>query len=135
MLREHVAPALRRAGFKGSGQRFELPSESVWRILGFQKSTASDASRVKFTVNVTVVDRAAWAQARLARTFLPERPSANVRQGVGWMSRIGKLMPRRDDHWWEIRADEPVEPRAAEVVSAITGYAVPAMEEHSGRSY
>ena len=128
MLRSQVAPALRRAGFKGSRQAFELPSTSTWRILGFQKSTLSDARRVKFTVNLTVVDRAAWEEARLAHSYIPAKPNANIRGGVGWESRIGTLMPEGNDKWWEVRANERTDSLAVEVVDAIICWAVPAME-------
>jgi hypothetical protein len=52
MLRDEIAPELRAAGFKGSRQSFDLPSESHWAVLGFQKSAWSDRQRVTFTVNL-----------------------------------------------------------------------------------
>jgi len=49
--------ALRRLGFKGSGQRYELPSDVTWATLGFQKSAYSDSLAARFTINVTVISR------------------------------------------------------------------------------
>ena len=57
MMKEEIAPALRRLGFKGSGQRYELPSPTHWALLGFQKSAYSDSPEVRFTVNVTIAGR------------------------------------------------------------------------------
>jgi hypothetical protein len=34
MMREQVAPKLRVLGFKGSGQKFVLASDSHWALLG-----------------------------------------------------------------------------------------------------
>lgn len=51
LMKGVFAPALREAGLKGSGGRFELPSEKYWAQLGFQKSAYSDSSALKFTVN------------------------------------------------------------------------------------
>jgi hypothetical protein len=59
MMKTQVAPALRGLGFKGSGQNYELPSPGHWAMLGFQKSAWSDASALRFTVNVLVVSRLA----------------------------------------------------------------------------
>src|SRR5439155_1336209 len=48
MVKDEIAPALRELGFKGSGQRFTLPSETHWALLGLQKFTWSDRDRVDF---------------------------------------------------------------------------------------
>ena len=34
LMKESFAPALRAAGLKGSGGRFEFPSEKYWSLLG-----------------------------------------------------------------------------------------------------
>lgn len=41
LMKASFAPALRGVGLKGSGGRFELPSEKYWAQLGFQKSAYS----------------------------------------------------------------------------------------------
>ena len=128
MMKHEIAPALRRLGFKGSGQRYELPWEAGWAILGFQKSTSSGAERVKFTINVTVVSGDEWARARKERPYLPERPSANTYEDVGWETRVGALIPGAGgDRWWSVSADSPTEPVAAEAVEAVKEYVLPPM--------
>jgi len=95
MMRQHVAPELRRMGFRGSGQSFVLPSEDHWVLLGFQRSRSSSAEAVRFTVNTTVVSKQEWAQARERASYLPERPTANTSYGTfAWWKRIGRLSPR-----------------------------------------
>lgn len=41
LMKRVFAPALREAGLKGSGGRFELPSQKYWAQLGFQKSATA----------------------------------------------------------------------------------------------
>jgi hypothetical protein len=78
LLKKRVAPALCELGFKGSGQNYRLPSDDYWALLGLQKSTSSDAGRVRFTANVLVVSRADWDTVREERPRLPERPTATT---------------------------------------------------------
>jgi len=136
MLRDEIAPELRAAGFKGSGQGFELPSESHWAVLGFQKSAWSDRQRVTFTVNLTVVARAVWANGRRRWPELPEKPGPNwglppmmesAFDTGYWHSRIGQLMPGNLDQWWELDASKDSGAVAAEVVQSIRTYAIPEM--------
>jgi hypothetical protein len=134
ILRERIGPALRALGCKGSGQSYVLPSEGYWALIGFQKSTRGDARRTSFTINVTVVDRRAWAQARLERQHLPERPSPNTRFGEPvWQVRIGQLLPDASggwlDRWWDVPAEGVADSTVSEVIEAIRDHALPAMRE------
>jgi hypothetical protein len=93
MMKDDVAPRLRRLGLKGSGGRFHLPSDTCWALLGFQRSAWNDADHVRFTVNLTCVAKAAWEAARETKG-LSERPLPNVRYGLFAPStRIGDLRP------------------------------------------
>jgi hypothetical protein len=133
MMKMQVAPALRELGFKGSGQNYELPAPGHWAMLGFQKSVWSDASGLRFTVSMLVVSRAAWEKARSERSYVPARPTANRLWGdFAWQKRIGALLPGGQDHWWEVKADSTTDDLAAEVVSAIEDFALPAMREQIG---
>jgi hypothetical protein len=134
MLKQEVAPALRRLGFKGSGQRYELPSVTHWAIVGFQKFSWSDQQRVEFTLNITVVGKDAWARAREKRPYLSAKPSANVGGGVGWEERIGNLMPKNEEQRWAVTPDRPTESVAGDVVGAIRDFALPAMHKRMGRT-
>jgi hypothetical protein len=136
MLREHVSPALRADGLKGSGGTYSLPSTTHWVLLGFQRSTSSDASAVKFTVNCKVVDRQVWEQMRQAVYYLSEKPSPNVGSGsFEWDKRLGVLMPQQEDRWWWLRPDDDLQAVAADVVHAIRTFGLPAMRKQaSGES-
>ena len=129
MMRAQIAPALRSLGLKGSGQSYAIPSDDYWALVGFQKSGASSAAAVKFTVNLQVQPRDAWARAYNERPWMGVKPSPNTIAGVegGWWSRIGQLLPDAEDHWWWIEPDRPTEPVADEVIAAIRDYGLPEM--------
>jgi hypothetical protein len=135
MLRDEVAPALRKLGLKGSGQRYELPSDDYWAIVGFQKSKWSDAAEVAFTLNLTVASRRGCAEARATHPHLPERPSpTRTLYGAGvdkwiWQSRIGLLLPDRNDRWWDVTAGQDTRALATELIDIIRDRALPAMRE------
>jgi hypothetical protein len=136
MLRDEVAPALRKLGLKGSGQRYELPSDEFWATVGFQKLKWSDAAKVTFTINLTVASRRGWAEARAVHPYLPERPSPTltfyIAPGVDmdkwvWQSRIGLLLSEKNDRWWDVTPGQDIRPLAAEIVGAIRDYGLTAM--------
>jgi hypothetical protein len=128
MMREQIAPELRALGFKGSGQRFVLPSESHWALLGFQRSAWGDARRGSFTINLTVVSKEAWEQTRSEWPHRSSIPAANSYEGIpAWEDRIGSLMPENRDQWWEVAAGESTELVARDVVTAVELYALPEM--------
>ncbi len=117
MLRDQVAPALRTIGFKGSGQVYAWPSETCWASLGFQSSTYSDRNELRFTINLSVVAKAAWAAKRETRPYLPDRPAANTRYGQpAWEARIGRVLPGGQDKWWILPAASDTTQLAEEVV-------------------
>jgi hypothetical protein len=133
MLRECVSPALRAEGFKGSAGIYYLPSDSHWVGIGFQRhQVVCTAQRIKFTINLKVISRTAWEQARqeamgsFSEHSLPEKPSPNVCDEGWW--RIGKVMPDRLDRWWWLRADEDFHPVAEEVVSALRTWGFPSLK-------
>ena len=71
-------PALRGAGLRGSGGRFELPSDIFWAQLGFQKSAYSDGQEVRFTVNLSVIRRDEWEVQASSAPHLGQRPSPST---------------------------------------------------------
>jgi len=143
-MRDALGPKLRALGFRGSGRRYSLPSETHWALLGFQTSKWSTAKSVEFTVNVTVIAHDAWKRWRELAPYHDERPSANVSYGPGpremdpalraayWHQRLGELTPERRDHWWELRAGDDSASVARDVVTAVRDHALPAMLKRMG---
>jgi hypothetical protein len=129
MMRDHVAPALRALGFKGTGQVFSLPIDTHYAMLGFQKSRSSSAAEVLFTVNVLVVSKESWKLAR-EDWSIPQRPSPNASWGeLAWSRRIGSLLPERQDRWWRLSSSSSAEGVSSEVLMAIRQHVLPAMRE------
>jgi Domain of unknown function (DUF4304) len=130
MVKEQIAPSLRELGFKGSGQRFVLPSEKHWAQIGLQKFTRSNRDFVDFTANVTVVPRDVWEAERAEAPHLPKQPAPNIFYGTyAWQKRIGDLVPEREEKIWRVSPDRPTEHVAEEFVAAIRDYALPAMRK------
>ena len=147
LLRDAVAPELRRQGLKGSGSAYVLPDAVFWAQVGFQKSTSSNSDVVKFTINLKVtdkewwdeqrrdhsplkdtpppgVDRTSWDAQRLERSVYPARPSANT-FGEGRVERIGRLIPGIEaHHWWSLSADN-AEGVMDDAVRALLSYGLP----------
>jgi Domain of unknown function (DUF4304) len=97
-------------------------------MLGFQKSTSSDASDIRFTANVLVVRRSAWDAARAESRHLPERPTATTYWGTYvWQKRVGELLPGGEDMWWDVEAGDAAAELADAIVWAVRDYALPAI--------
>ena len=135
MMKEHVSPELRTLGFKGSGQAFTLPDDAHFAQVGFQKSTYSDSTAVRFTMNISVIPFDAWAEARLRKPYFPAKPSPSVLYGsLFWQKRVGQLLPGGEDTWWLVHAGQDTTSVANEVLAAIRTYVLPEMREQLGRA-
>jgi len=127
MLRLAIAPGLRALGFKGSGQVYEPPDEQYWSLLGFQRSVASDRHEARFTINLSVAEKAGWAEARREHSYYPVKPNPNIHCGFEWYEAHrqpaagaqGPLVRLSEKDW----PDHLLE----EVLDAIRTYALPAM--------
>ena len=125
MLRLGVAPRLRALGFLGSGSKYLLPSPEWWQIVAFQKDRHSDPEHVRFTVNLTIANKAAWSADREYEPSLPVSPSGNTTYyfDTERLIRLGELLPpRHEDRWWDVIPGVPTDPVAELVTSAIERY-------------
>jgi len=129
LMKERIAPRLRELGLKGSGQNFNLPSESHWSLIGFQKSMFSDSQELKFTINIYVIKRKEWEKVRSERSYFPVKPNPTTKWGIGWERRIGSLLPEKCDHWWTMKLNGNLEYISGQVVEYIAKYVLPAMHE------
>jgi len=130
-LKSSIAPELKACDLKGSGQNYSIKSDSHWALIGLQKSIYSDAVGLKFTINLCVVSKNDWELARQERSYLPLKPSANVHWPVGWVKRIGYLLPKGQDYWWSVETTTDLKGLADEVIDAICNKAIPAMQKQS----
>ncbi len=109
-----VATALKPLGFRRKGQVFTRQFDELTHILSLQSSTSSTASFLKITVNLGV-----WVSSLAAGRSKPDLWSAH------WRVRLGSLMPKQNDCWWEIASDHDAELATKQILEAIQTYAVP----------
>ncbi|GAA2057765.1 hypothetical protein GCM10009839_79140 [Catenulispora yoronensis] len=133
LIHHNLAPRLRALGWQGSGQRYLLPDPRSWAQMGFQRSRSNTAASVRFTVNISVIGKAAWAEFRSEQPDMPlrPRPGAHYWPSSFHCKRIGDLMPADEDIWWELAAGHSTEDvsRVADgVYAAIAEYAMPAVQ-------
>jgi hypothetical protein len=127
LLKEKIAPNLRSAGLKGSGQNYSLKSESHWALIGFQKSTSSSSLEVKFTINLYVVSKKEWEAGREESSYFPAKPTANISWRIGWNKRIGFLLPGNSDFWWSLTENTDLNTISQNIIESITEKAIPAI--------
>ena len=117
------APLLKSLGFHKKGHHFFRTSGEATCHVSFQSSQWNSPDQSRFTLNL-------W-------TYLPALAIANgeilivepVKQRFGHCgTRIGHLLPKQEDHWWQIGDSSEVPQRADEVRSAVEKYAIPYLE-------
>ena len=104
LIKSVWGPALRDMGFTGSGRVWTLPDERDWAMIGFQTSQASSGDLAKFTINMLVVGKRAWQEARASRSYYSVKPSPNRIALHRYVQRAGFLSHGRD-HWWLLDGD------------------------------
>jgi len=128
MLRDEFAPALRARGLKGSGSTYVLPDEINWLQIGFQSSRWNSSDRVKFTVNLSVVEKDVWTRLAGERGYagIPN-PHTMYFGGIG-ARRLGTLA-FGEDRWWDVTTSSTS--AAAEVLEAIDRVGIPFLRSGS----
>lgn len=139
MVREILAPGLRLLGFKGSGAQYLLPCEDRWVGLGIQRWYTGDSTKVRFTINLSIVKKSDWDQIREAQRMWKQppgrRPSANAKYSkLQWQDRLGLLMPSADDKWWDLGLNDYPAGVAADVLAAVRDYGLPELRARIGKN-
>lgn len=132
MVRTSLAPGLATLGFVGSGHVFRSKVDDYWTQVSLHQSEGGFLHRIRFTVDLGVVQRNEWDEQLRVRPYYPARhqPASN---NAGWSARIGELVTVGGfpigDLWWELDAGRPFESLADEIVSAVRTFGMPAMSE------
>lgn len=98
IVREHVAPLMKRAGYRKTGRNWHRDSPPTVRVVNVQGSSWNCPDSAQFTVNLGLFFPAAAELASgepVAARNVPEY-ACTIRQ------RIGLLMPQRSDMWWTL---------------------------------
>ena len=130
LMKDSIGPGLRGRGWKGSGLNWVRPHPTHWVLVGWQKSTSSNAATVAVTGNLKVIAKDAWDAENVPAGRVPPRPSSATSWGVGWEKRLGEVMPDSSgDRWWSVRAGDDLAVIAREVMEALDAFGLPAIEQ------
>lgn len=128
MLKDVIGSRLRELGFHGSAGVYTRPDPTHFIRIGFQKSVYGSRQHVKFTLNISAINKAGWERTRAEKGYLPKEPSASRYYGhEHWQRRIGQLMPQGSEPWWELTPNADMTAVARDVLSAIETHALPAI--------
>lgn len=113
VLRDHLTPELRAAGFRKQGTRnYARPFPLGIQVVNVQASKWNAGSSGTFTVNLGV-----HLPAVAALDGVPDLPAPAEWQ-CHLRARIGSLLPNPHDHWWELTAGSDDTATAADLQRA-----------------
>jgi hypothetical protein len=123
LILQRVDALLAPEGFKKSGRCFRkrLPQAEVRWSICFQKTRHSTAGEIDFTFEVRAEskERPPWCEDYV--------PRETWYGGAG--RRIGHLMPKKDDAWWEIVDGTSAEVLSAQINEVLISYALPFLKQ------
>ncbi len=126
LLREGLAPLLRRKGYKKSGHTWRKQSAQCVQITHAQAGDSGDDEDGKFTLNLGVyfpdVDELGRGQSAQAKPLV-----ADCLVQVP----IGLILPPPSDHWWRIEPDVDLAQLAADVASGWTAHGKRWLDAHA----
>ena len=136
MVRDQIAPALRRMGFKGTGNNYEMSVEGYRVQVQLQRSKWSTRDCVQFDANVSVVHPATIElfneENRRARQQGKE--IEDLDGGGGFHARLNSLARRNALGFpWIVGPDEASEPIADDFIECVRQYFLPVVEEELRR--
>jgi hypothetical protein len=117
----HIAEALRPAGYRRAGNTFYAERDEVLLLVQIQRSTTSSAGRTLITLNLGVYLKC------LADRTGPTGRGASI-PGCHWRERIGFLTPERRDRWWPVTDEASAGQVGHEFASILREAALPALE-------
>lgn len=132
LCRDFLGPAFREMGLRGSRSNYVLPDDRYWMGIAVERHKWSDASRVFLTLDMNIVSKADWSTLRADPVwagFLPERPSITAAWPVGLTWRVGTVL-EPGETWWELRAGQPLDDLAAELVRIVRDGMLPWLRSH-----
>jgi len=110
LVKEHLAPPLRAAGFRGSGRSFCRSAGEAIQVVNVQSSKWNQGSEGKFTINLGVFF------STIARLVDPERvPVSPKEYECTVRARIGKALGSAQDLWWEVDSSTQTQVLGAQV--------------------
>ena len=125
LLRDHIAPTLRKQAFKGSGKAYHRWFDANIAVVDVQSSSWNSASEARFTINLGTASGLVRANQGFLPSTIPKEYECH------WRSRIGGLIGDNRDLWWTIGAratDADLARLGGELSDLLTIYAIPELE-------
>lgn len=126
ILRLGLDPALRQAGYKRRAHTFrQARPDGVWRVINVQGSRWNEGDQGRFTLNLGLhfpQVRAIMGDPPL--TMPPKEWDCELR------ARIGRLMPTRQDKWWQFDERSDLQAVADDVVKHWQTYGRPWLDRY-----
>lgn len=119
---------LKPLGFGKSGTTWIRPSKWT-QVINIQLSRWNSSAEAQFTVNlgISIEELHAAAEGLPIKGTLKEH-DCDVR------TRIGRLLPSKNDHWWQVTPDTVPNQLAEDVFGSIELFALPWFERLAGYS-
>jgi hypothetical protein len=115
-----MAGTLTPLGYRRTGFVFRRVLGQLVHLVQLQGSRSSSAEVAKLTVNLAV--------------FVPSLSPPGKDPAViaaQWRSRIGGLMPEKNDRWWTISSERQAVAAASEISDALANHGIPALSKVS----
>ena len=128
LIRTHLAPQLKAAGFKKTGLVWNRRCDSLVHVIQIQLSQWNDADEISFTINVGVL------VPRVMQIVRGEEPPKTVRETNCYPRfRIGSLpnVGAGRDIWWELHEPDDVDRVGPEIAKEVVSKCLPALESCS----
>jgi hypothetical protein len=124
LLKECINPFLKSNGYKKKGSAFyRTHSDGNVSVFDFQKSRKSEKDQTVFTINIAISSR------RIA-TFHGNQTDNPVLDDCHWKTRIGHLLPEKQDLWWTIVPTTVLNDFCSTILGILDRHAFKAISEH-----
>ncbi len=112
-IERNLGPALRQDGFVEKGHTFYRALDHCILLVNIQGSQWNSPESARLTLNLAV------HFPEGTKKFGGRLPAALPKiHKVPMQARIGILMPKNQDHWWELSSSSDVDRVAAEILKA-----------------
>ena len=109
-LLKAIQALLKKHGFTRKANNFYIKLSGNWGLINFQKSDSCTQDRVKFTINLGICSQNVLAF--IDPVHVSRKPTITA---CHWDTRIGFLLEEKNDKWWIITNETPIEPMIAEI--------------------
>lgn len=124
LLITEISNVLKPLNYKKSGETFFYNKDNNIGIIGFQKGRSSNATATLFTINLGIYSSALKVFDRLG---LKSKPGIS---DCHWRKRVGFLLQKKQDYWWEINDRTSTSSLITEITNILIELAIPEIQKY-----